>query len=193
MIYRKCAEEFDFKIVKIEGKVYSIGDELFPVFGYANRDALSQVLNRNNIESERIWNVQNERRIILQEFRLNPKISRLNLIDYRGFLTIALEGTSNACDRVREYLLKMETKARVDSVVYETTGMDASDFQTVGKYSEDSYAEFRILEGMRQSNQKDEAKKRHSIALRDMFHPVGSESKDSRLKKFSFLNETCNS
>jgi hypothetical protein len=43
---------------------------------------------------------------------------------------------------------------------------------------------------MRKSNQKDEAKKRHSIALRDMFHPVGSESKDSRLKKFSFWPTT---
>jgi hypothetical protein len=56
---------------------------------------------------------------IRQAFQLSATDSRTKLIDYRGFLTIALEGKGKACDKVREYLLPMEQKARVDTVVYE--------------------------------------------------------------------------
>ena len=192
MIYRKCAEEFGFKKIEVDGKVCSTASELYQIFGYSQARNVTKVLSKHGVGTRILSGLrQNDASHARQELGLPDTDFSTRLIDYSGFLTIALEGKSSACDKVREYLRKMEMKARVDSVVYETTGMDASDFQTVGKYSEDSYAEFRILEGMRKSNQKDEAKKRHSIALRDMFHPVGSESKDSRLKKFSFWNAVC--
>jgi hypothetical protein len=75
--------------------------------------------------------------LILQAFQLSPATTRLNLIDYRGFLTIALEGKGEKCDKVREYLLAMEQKARVDTLIYENTGFIADDFQEVGKYADD--------------------------------------------------------
>jgi hypothetical protein len=50
--------------------------------------------------------------------QLPPSASQVKLIDYRGFLTIALEGKGSACDRVREYLLSMEQKARIDTISY---------------------------------------------------------------------------
>ena len=50
-IYRRCAEEFDFKIVEVEGKVYSTASELCHPLGYSQRRNISNTLRRNNIET----------------------------------------------------------------------------------------------------------------------------------------------
>jgi hypothetical protein len=159
-----CSQsEHSFRVVHVKltctkGKVYSIGDELFPVFGYANRDILSQVLKRNRVETISIRNGQVDRTKILQAFQLPLATSHLNLIDYRGFLAIALEGKGAGCDKVRDYLLTMEQKARVDTVVYDNTGFITGDFQDVGsptrrlgeKYADDPTIQ-TMLESQRTS------------------------------------------
>jgi hypothetical protein len=66
--------------------------------------------------------------------RLRACINDIGIYRNRGFLTIALEGQGKACDKVREYLLSMEQKARIDSIVYEKTGLDASDLSEIGAY-----------------------------------------------------------
>ncbi len=143
VIYRRCAEEFDFKVVEVEGHSVSIARELAHIFGYSGQQGTKDVLRvlfKNGISTLSCAS-QNGMRKFQEEFALSSKDHNTKMIDYRGFLTIALEGQGSACDKVREYLLKMETKARVDSVVYETIGMDTADFQDVGKY------EFTSLQG----------------------------------------------
>lgn len=149
-IYRRCAEEFGFKVVEVEGYSVSVARELAPVFGYSGvqgtKDVL-RVLFKNGISTLSCAS-QNGMRKFQEEFALSSKDHNTKMIDYRGFLTVALEGQGSACDKVREYLLKMETKARVDSVVYETTGLDAADFQEVAKYAEDPIMQ-SMMEGQR--------------------------------------------
>jgi len=149
-IYRRCAEEFDFKIVEVEGKVLSVAKELSFVFGYSSANEVLRVLNRNLIETVMVGRLRQADVIdVKTKFDLAKNDNKQSLIDYHGFLTIALEGHGSVCDKVREYLLAMEKKARVDSVVYETTGMDADDFQEIGQYMDDPMIQ-NILERRKQ-------------------------------------------
>ena len=153
-IYRRCAEEFDFKVVEVEGHSVSIARELALVFGYSGQQGTKDVLRvlfKNGITTLSCAS-QNGMRKFQEEFALSSKDHSTKMIDYRGFLTVALEGHGAACDKVREYLLKMETKARVDSVVYETTGMDTADFQEVGQYMDDPMVQ-RMLESQKHAKE----------------------------------------
>ena len=134
-IYRRCAEEFGFKIAELEGLFYSTAAELCHPLGYSQPRNISNVLRRNNLET--VSSRQFDASKIQAEFNLDRKDHSTRLIDYRGFLTIALEGQGPACDKVRQYLLAMEQKARVDTVIYENTGFNTDDFQDVGKYADD--------------------------------------------------------
>lgn len=98
------------------------------VYSYPRSAAL--VLRKNNTEVRAVSSLhQNDVSYIRETFGLSDSDHSTKLIDYHGFLTIALEGHGTACDKVREYLLAMEKKARVDTVVYENTGFNADDFQ----------------------------------------------------------------
>lgn len=148
-VYQKCAEEFNFRIVTVESTVYSTTEELYLIFGYSQSRNVMKVLTKNAVETRAISGFrQIDVSHIRQGFGLSKSDFSTRLIDYHGFLTIALEGHGTACDKVREYLLAMEQKARVDSVVYETTGMDAADFQEVAKYAEDPLMQ-SMMEGQR--------------------------------------------
>lgn len=137
-IYRRCAEEFGFKIAEVEGTVYSTVNELAIVFGYHYPQNASRVLRRGGVETQAVSGlIQIGLSDVRQKFGLSEMDSSTKLIDYHGFLTLALEGRGKHCEKVREYLLTMEKKARVDTIVYETTGMDAADLQEVGPHIDD--------------------------------------------------------
>lgn len=137
-VYRRCAEEFDFNIAEIDRNVYSIAQKLAPVFGYSTRDEISKVLKRNGVATlDMTGNGQVDRHLICQVFNLSNFATRIKLIDYRGFLTIALEGKGEHCDKLRDYLLAMEKKARVDTIVYEETGIIATDLLEVGEFADE--------------------------------------------------------
>lgn len=137
-VYRQCAEEFNFDITEIKNNAYSIAKELAPVFGYSTKDEISKVLKRNGVATlDMTGDGQVDRHLICQAFSLSNFATRVKLIDYRGFLTIALEGQGEYCDKLREYLLAMEKKARVDTVVYEKTGMIATDLLEVGEFADE--------------------------------------------------------
>lgn len=137
-VYRKCAEEFEFNIAQIEGSVYSVAKELATIFGYSRPDHVSRVLKQNQCETIALTGLpRNGVSLIKESLNLLERDYSTQLIDYRGFLTIALEGHGEHCDKVRQYLLATEQKARVDTVVYEKTGLDASDLSQVAPYLDD--------------------------------------------------------
>ena len=136
-VYRRCAEEFGFRTVDVNSEVYSTATELAQPLGYQNLKSVSTVLRRNDVTSLAITRLHRFDVIIRQAFNLADNDHRTLLVDYRGFLTLALEGRGEHCDRVREYLLAMEEKARTDAVVYNETGMDTKDFTEVGEYLDD--------------------------------------------------------
>lgn len=137
-IYRSCAEEFNFKIVEVEGNILTTARELSLIFGYSSAKEVLQVLIRSGVETTTVGCLrQNDASKVQAEFSLSTKDHATKLMDYHGFLSVALEGHGSACDKVREYLLAMEQKARIDTVIYENTGFQADDFQDVGEYAND--------------------------------------------------------
>ncbi|MBC8232248.1 hypothetical protein H8E77_22105 [bacterium] len=136
-VYRKCADEFNFRTVDLEGKLFSTATELAQPLGYRNLKSVSTVLRRNDVKSHAITRLHRFDVIIRQTFNLADNDHRTLLVDYQGFLTLALEGNGEHCDKVREYLLAMEEKARTDSVIYQETGLDTKDFSDVGEYLDD--------------------------------------------------------
>ena len=105
-VYRRCAEEFNFRIAQVDGNVYSIAKELAPVFGYANQESVSKVVSKHQVGTLAITSfIQNGQSQIRQDLLLSQRDYSTQLINYRGFLTIALEGQGEHCDKLREYLL----------------------------------------------------------------------------------------
>jgi len=132
-VYVKCSEEFNFKVVEVEGTVYSTTRELFPVLGYSGKEPVSKVLRKYGVNTTSITGIiQNGQSQVRQEFGLSDVDFTTKLIDYHGFLTIALNGKGSNCDKVREYLLSMEKKARVDTVVQNGTGFSTSQLLEIG-------------------------------------------------------------
>jgi len=136
-VYRRCADEFNFRVVDLEDEVYSIASELAHPLGYSTSRSINDVLNNHGVNSEPIGRYRRFTDIVRRTFNLADYDHRTQLIDYQGFLTIALEGRGEHCDKVREYLLAMEEKARTDAVIYQETGMDTKDFSDVGEYLDD--------------------------------------------------------
>jgi hypothetical protein len=140
-VYKKCADEFEFRIVNVDGTFYSTANELYKPLGYANGRSVSDVLKNNNIETLAI----NTCRYFAERSNINIKEAlglslhdgATKLIDYKGFLFVSLYGKGSNCDKVREYLLKMEEKARIDSTIYANTGYDTADFKEVSEYQDD--------------------------------------------------------
>ena len=91
------------------------------------------MLLRNGIETLEIFRA---RQVDVNEmktrFNLAKNAHHTRLIDYHGFLTVALEGRGLACDKVREYLLAMEKKARLDTVVNEGIGISSTELEQNG-------------------------------------------------------------
>lgn len=137
-VYRRCAEEFDFRIVDLNGEVYSTLNELAPIFGYDYSYNASQLLKKHGVDTISISSfLRSAISSIRTELSLSDKDYSTKFVDYRGFLTIAVEGEGTNCDKVREYLLAMEEKARTDTVIYQETGMDTKDFSEAGEYLDD--------------------------------------------------------
>lgn len=137
-VYRRCAEEFGFRIARVDGNAYSIAKELSPVFGYSRPDHVSRVLKLNQCKTIAITGLPHSGVSLVKEaLGLSERDYSTQLIDYQGFLTIALEGQGEQCDKVRQYLLAMEQIGRTNAVVYEETGLDTSDLSEIAPYMND--------------------------------------------------------
>lgn len=132
-VYRRCADEFNFRTVDLNGEVYSTLNELAPIFGYNYSYNASQVLKRNEVEVVSISGfLRSSISSIRAEFDLSEKDYSTKFIDYRGFLTLAIEGEGEHCNKVREYLLMMEEKARTDAVVHDGMGLNTNELERIG-------------------------------------------------------------
>lgn len=108
-VYRKCGEEFNFKVVEVEGKVYSTAKELTPVFGYAGQEKVTRVLARNAVLTTPIMSLShNGISLVRDTLELSAHDFATKLIEYHGFLTIALHGKGKTSE-FQFYLCRRQT------------------------------------------------------------------------------------
>jgi len=115
------SERYDFKIVEINGKVFTTAKELMRVFGYSDEKAVRKLLNEYKVETFDIQSIaQTElqvptvKSLISNAFGIThaPALSKLKLLDYRAFLVIALNSKTERAKEVKEYVINMEKEAR---------------------------------------------------------------------------------
>ncbi len=131
-IYQRCSDEFGFRAIEIDNQVFSTATELAIPLGYSSNKAISNILNRYNVETFGISCFHQIDESIRETFRLSSKDSQTKLISYKGFLFLSLTGRGLYCNKVREYLLAMEQKARTDTVIYDSIGIDTATLQDIG-------------------------------------------------------------
>ncbi|MEO5360590.1 MAG: hypothetical protein H7843_09090 [Nitrospirota bacterium] len=130
-LMKRYSEEFGFKVVEIEGKVFTIAKELKDVFGYKDSRTIRELLDAYHVfqpESE----TPSAKTLIAQAFSITPNnLNRVRLINYKGFLTIAINARADneQSKQVKEVVLKLEREGRFALA----TGMSSVAFgQSVG-------------------------------------------------------------
>jgi len=146
---------FGFKIVEINGKVFTTAKELMKVFGYSDEKAVRKLLNEYDVETFEIQDVaQTEvqfpsaKSLISKVFGIthSPALSKLKLLDYRAFLVIALNSRTEKARLIKEYLIEMEREAR-QRIVLAQKGYTPEGLQEGQKALNDLVEEIKALKG----------------------------------------------
>ena len=115
------AKKYGFKVVEINGKVFTTAKELMKVFKYSDERSVRWLLKEYNVETFEIQALaQTEvelptvKSLISNAFGIThaPALSKLKLLDYRAFLVIALNSKTEKAKEVKEYVIEMEKEAR---------------------------------------------------------------------------------
>jgi len=115
------SERYGFKVVEINGRVFTTAKELMKVFGYADEKAVRKLLNEYDVEMLTIKDLVSSelevpklKGLLIQRFGLSPQapVSKLKLLDYKAFLVIALNSRTEKAKEVKEYVINMEKEAR---------------------------------------------------------------------------------
>lgn len=78
-VYRRCADEFNFRTVDLEGEVYSTASELARPLGYSNSRSVSDVLKNHKVVLESIVRFRRFTEIIRGAFNLAGSDNRTQL------------------------------------------------------------------------------------------------------------------
>ncbi len=115
------SKRYGFKVVEINGKVFTTTKELMRVFGYSDEWSVRKLLQEYGVETFGIKNlaqtqpeVATVKSLISKVFGIThaPALSKLKLLDYRAFLVIALNSKTEKAKEVKEYVINMEKEAR---------------------------------------------------------------------------------
>jgi len=113
------AERYGFKVVEINGKVFTTAKELMRVFGYSDERSVRWLLNEYGVKTLSIKDLTTEvqlpslKETLSKVFEVPARnVHQLKLLDYRAFLIVALNSRTEKAKEVKEYVMEMEREAR---------------------------------------------------------------------------------
>ena len=116
---RGFSERYGFKVVEINGKVFTTAKELMRVFGYSDERSVRWLLDEYGVETLNIKDLTTEvqlpplKETLSKVFGIPTRnVHQLKLLDYRAFLVIALNSRTEKAKEVKEYVINMEREAR---------------------------------------------------------------------------------